>query len=142
MQPVWLDQLVAGVVEDMPPGSARISVVTAPTKVRADPALLQRAIGNLLDNAMRHGRAPGAAQAIVTVTVADGRVTVADQGPGIDPAIGEDMFERFSSGGGSSGLGLSIVRWVALSHGGDLQVYNADEGGAIFEFRIPVATDL
>ena len=142
MQPVWLDQLVAGVVEDMPPGSARISVVTAPTKVRADPALLQRAIGNLLDNAMRHGRAPGAAQAIVTVTVADGRVTVADQGPGVDPAIGEDLFERFSSGGGSSGLGLSIVRWVALSHGGDLQVYNADEGGAIFEFRIPVATDL
>jgi two-component system OmpR family sensor kinase len=142
MQPVWLDQLVAGVVEDTPPGSARISVVTAPTKVRADPALLQRAIGNLLDNAMRHGRAPGAAQAIVTVTVADGRVTVADQGPGVDPAIGEDMFERFSSGSGSSGLGLSIVRWVALSHGGDLQVYNADEGGAIFEFRIPVATDL
>jgi signal transduction histidine kinase len=91
---------------------------------------------------MRHGRAPGAAQAIVTVTVADGRVMVADQGPGIDPSIGEDVFERFSSGGGSSGLGLSIVRWVALSHGGDLQVYNADEGGAIFEFRIPVARDL
>lgn len=142
MQLVWLDQLVAGVVEDTPPGSARISVVTAPTMVRADPALLQRAIGNLLDNAMRHGRAPGAAQAIVTVTVADGRVTVADQGPGVDPAIGDDLFERFSSGSGSSGLGLSIVRWVALSHGGDLKVYNADEGGAIFEFRIPVATDL
>lgn len=142
MQPVWLDQLVAGVVEDTPPGSARISVVTAPTKVRADPALLQRAIGNLLDNAVRHGRAPGADQAIVTVTVADGRITVADQGPGVDPAIGDDLFERFTSGGGSSGLGLSIVRWVALSHGGDLKVYNADEGGAIFEFRIPVATDL
>ncbi|WBQ08422.1 sensor histidine kinase [Kribbella sp. CA-293567] len=141
MQPVWLDQLVAGVVEDTPAGAARISVVTAPTKVRADPVLLQRAIGNLLDNAMRHGRAPGAAQAIVTVTVADGRVTVADQGPGVDPAIGEDVFERFSSGGGSSGLGLSIVRWVALSHGGDLKVHNADEGGAIFEFRIPVAAD-
>lgn len=139
MQLVWLDQLVAGVVEDTPAGSARISVVTAPTMVRADPALLQRAIGNLLDNAMRHGRAPGAAQAIVTVTVADGRVTVADQGPGVDPAIGDDVFERFNSGSGSSGLGLSIVRWVALSHGGDLRVYNADEGGAIFEFRLPVA---
>ncbi|HET6294624.1 MAG TPA: HAMP domain-containing sensor histidine kinase [Kribbella sp.] len=140
MQPVWLDQLVAGVVEDTPAGSARISVVTAPTKVRADPALLQRAIGNLLDNAMRHGRGPGG-KAIVTVTVADGRVTVADQGPGVDPAVGEDMFERFNSGSGSSGLGLSIVRWVAQSHGGDLRVYNADEGGAIFEFRLPVARD-
>jgi two-component system OmpR family sensor kinase len=140
MQPVWLDQLVAGVVEDTPAVSARISVVTAPTKVRADPALLQRAIGNLLDNAMRHGRGPGG-QAIVTVTVADGRVTVADQGPGVDPAVGDDLFERFNSGSGSSGLGLSIVRWVALSHGGDLKVYNADEGGAIFEFRLPVAKD-
>jgi two-component system OmpR family sensor kinase len=138
IQPVWLDQLVAGVVEDTPAGSARVSVVTAPTKVRADPALLQRAIGNLLDNAMRHGRRPGG-QAVVTVTVADGRVTVADQGPGVDPAIGDDLFERFTGGGGSSGLGLSIVRWVALAHGGDLKVYNADEGGAIFEFRLPVA---
>ncbi|MDX6238200.1 MAG: two-component system, OmpR family, sensor kinase [Kribbellaceae bacterium] len=137
MQLVWLDQLVAGVVEDTPAGSARVSVVTAPTKVRADPALLQRAIGNLLDNAMRHGRGAGG-QAVVTVTVADGRVTVADQGPGVDPAIGDDLFERFTSGAGSSGLGLSIVRWVALSHGGDLKVYNADEGGAIFEFRLPV----
>jgi signal transduction histidine kinase len=139
VQPVWLDQLVAGVVEDLPTDGARISLVTAPTMVRADPTLVQRAIGNLLDNAMRHGRAPGADQAIVTVTVADGRVTVADQGPGIDPAVGEELFDRFTSGGGSSGLGLSIVRWIALSHGGDLKVYNADEGGAIFEFRLPTS---
>lgn len=139
VQPVWLDQLVAGVVEDLPTDGARISLVTAPSMVRADPTLIQRAIGNLLDNAMRHGRAPGADLAIVTITVADGRVTVADQGPGIDPEAGEDLFDRFTSGGGSSGLGLSIVRWVALSHGGDLKVYNADEGGAIFEFRLPTS---
>ncbi len=141
MQLVWLDQLVAVVVEDTPSDSARVSLVTAPTMVRADPVLLQRAIGNLLDNAMRHGRAPGADQAIVTVTVADGRITVADQGPGIDPGIGDDLFERFAAGNGSAGagIGLSVVRWVALAHGGDLKVHNGDEGGAIFEFRLPVA---
>jgi two-component system OmpR family sensor kinase len=141
MQLVWLDQLVQVVVEDTPSDSARVSLVTAPTMVRADPVLLQRAIGNLLDNAMRHGRAPGADQAIVTVTVADGRITVADQGPGIDPAIGDDLFERFAAGSGSAGagIGLSVVRWVALAHGGDLKVHNGDEGGAIFEFRLPVA---
>ncbi|RZT07835.1 phospho-acceptor domain-containing protein [Kribbella sp. VKM Ac-2569] len=137
MQPVWLDQLVAGVVEDMPTGDARFSLVTAPTMVRADPTLLQRAIGNVLGNAMRHGRAPGADQAIITVTVADGRVTVADQGPGIDPTVGEDLFEPYTTGGASTGLGLSIVRWVVLAHGGDLKVYNADEGGAIFEIQLP-----
>ncbi|MGW6197200.1 sensor histidine kinase [Kribbella sp. NPDC055110] len=137
MQPVWLDQLVAGVVEDMPAGDARFSLVTAPTMVRADPTLLQRAIGNVLGNAMRHGRAPGADQAIITVTVADGRVTVADQGPGIDPTVGADLFEPYTTGSSSTGLGLSIVRWVVLAHGGDLKVYNADEGGAIFQIQLP-----
>lgn len=137
MQPVWLDQLVAGVVEDMPTEGARFSLVTAPTMVRADPTLLQRAIGNVLGNAMRHGRAPGADQAIITVTVADGRITVADQGPGIDPTVGADLFEPYTTGGASTGLGLSIVRWVVLAHGGDLKVYNADEGGAIFEIQLP-----
>jgi signal transduction histidine kinase len=137
MEPLWLDQLVAGVVDDMPTDGARFSLVTAPTMVKADPTLLQRAIGNVLSNAMRHGRAPGADQAIVTVTVADGRVTIADQGPGIDPSVGADLFEPYASGGNSTGLGLGIVRWVVLAHGGDLKVYNADEGGAIFEIQLP-----
>ena len=71
------------------------------------------------------------------ITVAGGTVTVADHGPGIDPTAAADAFDRFSSTGGSSGLGLSIVRWVAQAHGGTLAVYNADEGGAIFELRFP-----
>lgn len=140
MQPVWLDQLVAGVVEEMPTEGARFSLVTAPSMVQADPTLLRRAIGNVLGNAMRHGRKPGADQAIVTVTVADGRVTVADQGPGIDPEVGADLFDAYTTGGGSTGLGLSIVRWVVLAHGGDLKVYNADEGGAIFAIQLPTIT--
>jgi two-component system OmpR family sensor kinase len=137
IQPIWLDQLVVGVVEDTATDGAEVTVTAAPTKVNADPALLQRAIGNLLDNAMRYGRQPGA-KAFVHLTVAGGTVTVADHGPGIDEASAGDAFDRFSSTGGSSGLGLSIVRWVAQSHGGTLSVYNADEGGAIFELRLPV----
>ncbi|GIG55892.1 hypothetical protein Lfu02_02640 [Longispora fulva] len=138
IQPVWLDQLVAGVVDGSPTEGAQVTVTAAPTKVDADPALLQRAIGNLLDNAVRYGRQPGSA-AIVHITVAGGTVTVADHGPGIDPAAAGEAFDRFSSTGGSSGLGLSIVRWVAEAHGGRLSVYNADEGGAIFELTLPVS---
>ncbi|MFE0025225.1 sensor histidine kinase [Amycolatopsis sp. NPDC059021] len=138
IQPVWLDQLVTGVVEDTEPDGAQVTVTAAPTKVNADPALVQRAVGNLLNNALRYGRQPGA-PAIVHVTVAGGTVTVADHGPGIDTTLTEDAFDRFTSTGGSSGLGLSIVRWVAESHGGTLSVYNADEGGAIFELRFPVS---
>ncbi|KFZ80408.1 histidine kinase [Amycolatopsis sp. MJM2582] len=138
IQPIWLDQLVVGIVEDTATDGAEVTVTAAPTKVNADPALLQRAIGNLLDNAMRYGRHPGA-KAFVHLTVAGGTVTVADHGPGIDTTMAGDAFDRFASTGGSSGLGLSIVRWVAQAHGGTLAVYNADEGGAIFELRFPVS---
>jgi signal transduction histidine kinase len=136
IQPVWLDQLVSTVVEETPAEGARVTLTTAPTRVDADPELIRRAIGNLLDNALRHGRAPGG-EAVVHITVAGGRVIVADHGPGIDPSLARQTFERFASAGGSSGLGLSIVRWVAEAHHGMLRVYNAEEGGAIFELVLP-----
>ncbi|MEO3927838.1 HAMP domain-containing sensor histidine kinase [Micromonosporaceae bacterium B7E4] len=136
IQPVWLDQLVTTVVEETPTEGAQVTVTAAPTKVDVDPGLVQRAVGNLLDNALRHGRRPGD-RAIVHITVAGGRLVVADHGPGIDAEVAQETFDRFSSGGGSSGLGLSIVRWVARAHGGMLRVYNAEEGGAIFELVLP-----
>ncbi|WUI04112.1 HAMP domain-containing histidine kinase [Spirillospora sp. NBC_00431] len=141
IQPVWLDQLVTTVVEETPAEGAQVAVSAAPTKVNADPVLMQRAIRNLLTNALRHGKRPGATAAIVSITVAGGRVVVADQGPGIDPDAARETFDRFSSGEGStgSGLGLAIVRWVAQAHGGVLRVYNAEEGGAIFELALPHA---
>ncbi len=136
LQPVWLDQLVAGVVEEAEPQGAQVTLTAAPTKVNADPALLRRAIRNLLDNAVRYGHRPDE-RAIVHITVAGGTVTVADHGPGVDPASVGDAFDRFKTTGGT-GLGLSIVRWVTQAHGGVLSVYNADEGGAIFELRLPL----
>ncbi|RBM22246.1 sensor histidine kinase [Prauserella sp. PE36] len=138
IQPVWLDQLVTGVVQETPANGAQVTVTTAPSAVYADPNLVQRAVGNLLDNALRYGRQPGS-PAIVHITVAGGRVTVADHGPGIDASVAEESFDRFTSGAGSSGLGLSIVRWTAQAHGGYLRVYNAEEGGAIFELSFPLA---
>lgn len=140
VQPVWLDQLVAGVVEDTPHGGASVTVTTAPSKVLVDPGLIHRAIGNLLDNALRYGRQPNE-NAVVQVIVANGRVTVADHGPGVDESLADAAFDRFGTGGGSSGLGLSIVRWVAQAHGGTLTAYNAEVGGAIFELQLPVVAE-
>ncbi|MCA1655782.1 MAG: HAMP domain-containing histidine kinase [Pseudonocardiaceae bacterium] len=136
-QPVWLDQLVAGVVEETPADGGHVTLTAAPCKVLADPTLLQRAIGNLLDNALRYGRQPNQ-PAIVHITVANGRVTVADHGPGVDGDFADEAFDRFRTGSSSSGLGLSIVRWVATAHGGTLSVYNAEDAGAIFELALPV----
>jgi hypothetical protein len=134
---VWLDQLVAGLVAETPAGEAELTVSGEPSLLRVDPALVQRAVGNLVDNALRYGRQPGQ-QAIVHVTVAEGRITIADRGPGI--AEGTRLLERFHTGRGSTGLGLSIVHWVAQAHGGTLNVYNAAEGGAIFELLLPVTS--
>lgn len=131
-EPVWLDQLVVGLVEDTPKEGASVTVTAAESRVTVDPDLVRRAVRNLLENALRYGRHPDQ-QAFVHITVANGRVTVADHGPGVDPSIADELLDRFRTGGGSTGLGLSIVSWVALVHGGRLDVYNAKEGGAIFD---------
>ncbi len=138
IQPVRLDQLVAAVVEETPADGAQVTLTAAASTVLADPTLVQRAVGNLLDNALRHGRQPGA-PAIVHITVADGRIIVADNGPGVDPALGDRVTDRYVSAAGSSGLGLSVVRWIAEAHGGTLAVHNSPDGGAIFELALPTA---
>ncbi|UOZ07785.1 MULTISPECIES: sensor histidine kinase KdpD [unclassified Amycolatopsis] len=135
---VRLDELVAGVVRETPAEGGEVTLTAAPTEIDADPVLVQRAIANLLDNALRYGHEPGA-RAVVHITVAGGRVTVADHGPGVDAARAEAAFEQFTGEGSSSGLGLSIVRWVAQAHGGELRVYNAEQGGAIFELVLPLS---
>ncbi|WP_306856009.1 sensor histidine kinase [Amycolatopsis roodepoortensis] len=137
MEPLMLDQLVEMVVEDMPADGARISVTSVPTRVEGDATLLRRAVANLIGNAVNHGRAPGE-EADIQVTVLDGRVIIADRGPGVDPEGAAELFERFVSGGGSTGIGLAVVKWVADIHGGTLRLYNRDEGGAIFELALPM----
>ena len=135
---VWLDQLVTGLIAETPAEGAQITVSARPSLVCADPALVQRAAGNLLDNALRYGRHPGQ-PAIVHVSVAEGAITVADRGPGIAEDTAARLLDRFHTGRGSTGLGLSIVHWVAQTHGGSVAVYNAPEGGAIFVLSLPVS---
>ncbi|HEY3716757.1 MAG TPA: HAMP domain-containing sensor histidine kinase [Jatrophihabitantaceae bacterium] len=133
-QPVRLDQLVESVVESTPQtDGAQIGLTTQPSTVSADPTLVQRAVGNLIDNALKYGRRPGE-PATVTVTVVDGRVIVADNGPGMHQPLDAAPFDGVAAGtGDSTGLGLSIVRWIAEAHDGALRVYNPPGGGAVFE---------
>jgi signal transduction histidine kinase len=91
-----------------------ITVRAEPITVRGDRAALERALGNLIENARRHG------SGAITVTVArdNGHATlsVEDEGAGIADADRERVFERFYGEG--SGLGLAIVRATAERHGG------------------------
>jgi two-component system sensor histidine kinase MprB len=103
-----------------------------PTLMSGEPARIQRAISNLVDNAVKWSP-PGAE---VEVRLAGGDLTVRDHGPGFADADLPHVFERFyrardARGMPGSGLGLAIVRQAAEAHGGSASAANAAGGGAL-----------
>lgn len=116
----------------------RIDADLQPSCVRAGRARLERAVTNLLDNAVKWSPAQGT----VEVTTRDGAVVVRDHGPGIEPEDLPHVFDRFyrsptARGMPGSGLGLAIVRQVAEADGGSVAAANHPEGGALLELRLP-----
>ena len=149
---VELDELAADIVVEFAAGAAarRIDLVaqrgpgTEPGSspvVNGDEAALRRAVTNLVVNAIR--LAPTDSTITITTSVEDGEavISVTDEGPGIDPALRESVFERFWRGddaGKGLGLGLSIVRQVAQRHGGRVDLRSAVGDGSTFSIRLPV----
>ena len=110
------------------------------TVVNGVPGSIERAIGNLLDNAAKWSPPGGE----VEVTVRDGEVVVRDHGPGIDEDDLPYVFDRFyrapsARGQPGSGLGLAIVRQVAEAHGGQVTAERAEGGGTLVRLRLPAA---
>jgi len=109
-----------------------------PCEISGSGQRLQVAIRNLLDNAAKFGPPDGT----VEVALAAGVLTVRDHGPGIPPDDLPHVFDRFyraplARGVPGSGLGLSIVRQVADSHGGTVHAEPAPGGGALLRLRLP-----
>jgi two-component system sensor histidine kinase MprB len=110
-----------------------------PCLVRAAASRLDRAIGNLLDNALKWSPPGGP----VEVRVRAGRLEVRDHGPGIPAVDLPRVFDRFyrapaARGLPGSGLGLAIVRQVAETHGGSVRAANDPQGGARLTLELPV----
>ncbi len=108
--------------------------------VRADQLRLEQALGNMVDNALRHGAGPITIKAIQTASATELHVT--DSGPGISGEFVTVAFERFtredrSRGNGGSGLGLAIVQAIAIAHGGQAHAGSGGGGGADFWITIP-----
>jgi two-component system sensor histidine kinase MprB len=115
-----------------------IEAVLEPTVVRGVAKDLERAVANLLDNAVKWSPPGGT----VEVRVADGALTVRDHGPGIAEEDLPHVFDRFyrapaARGMPGSGLGLAIVRRIAERHGGTVTAGNADGEGAVFTLQPP-----
>jgi two-component system sensor histidine kinase MprB len=141
IEDVRLDALVEGAVERARRHAPHITYAAElePTLVSGVPGRLDRAVGNLLENAAKYSPAGS----VVDVRLRDGELTVRDHGPGIPEADRAYVFDRFyradtARGRPGSGLGLAIVRQVAETHGGTVAADAADGGGALMRLRLPV----
>jgi two-component system, OmpR family, sensor histidine kinase MprB len=139
-QDVRLDELAAGAVDRARRRGRGLEFTDKlePMVVSGDPTRLDRAISNLLDNAIKWSPEGGT----IEVSLAGGRLEVRDHGPG----FGEDdlphAFERFyraddARGMPGSGLGLAIVQRIVSEHGGTATVVNAPDGGAAVSITLP-----
>jgi signal transduction histidine kinase len=130
---------LSDIVREALPAGAPIDTELHPTRVRGDAPLLARAVANLVDNALRHGR-PGT---VVTVRLRDGELTVGNDGAPIaaaDLARLAEPFERLRRDAApGTGLGLSIVKAIAESHGGRLVLEAPASGGVVARLAIPRA---
>jgi two-component system OmpR family sensor kinase len=113
-------------------------------EVLGDGDRLLQALANLLSNAIRH--TPEGTPIVVEVVRDEDRVvlTVADEGPGLDPETIDHAFERFWRGDpgrtratGGVGLGLAITAAIAHSHGGEVSARNRSGTGAEFSITLP-----
>jgi two-component system, OmpR family, sensor histidine kinase MprB len=131
---VRLDEIVEGVAERARAraNGVAIEVSAEPTVVRGAPDRIQRAVSNLVDNALKWSPDGGR----VEIDVAGGALSVRDHGPGFEESDLPHVFDRFYRANNAralpgSGLGLAIVRQAAEAHGGEVQAANAAGGGAV-----------
>jgi signal transduction histidine kinase len=118
-----------------------LSVPSAPVRYTGRPQALRRAIGNLIDNALKYGQRAG----VALQADADGvRIVVDDEGAGLPEDQLDKVFEPFyrvessrNRATGGVGLGLAIVRQIARRHGGDVSLANRPSGGLRAELLLP-----
>lgn len=152
--PVDMAAVVAEEAARSREGPVTVTVTTAspnePAEVRGSRSHLTRLVSNLLDNAARHAHR----QVKVSVTSVRAtaqepvrvRLIVDDDGPGIEPADRERIFDRFvrldesrARHEGGAGLGLAVVRSITQRHAGRVWVEESPDGGARFVIELPAA---
>jgi signal transduction histidine kinase len=140
---VDLRSLLQRVCDDMADAGHEVVLATGDTAVpyHCRPAALRRALGNLVENAVKYGR-----RARVSLSGSGGHVTVRidDDGPGIPEDLREEAFKPFrrlegsrSRETGGTGLGLTTARTIIRAHGGEIVLANRPEGGLRVEIALP-----
>jgi len=126
--------------------SLTTTVTAEPVIAELDRTLLQRAVGNLVSNALAHTPPGGAVVLGTNVDSSTIRIKVSDTGVGIPAEALPRVFDRFfrvdssrSQGSGGTGLGLAIVKSIALLHGGNVEISSEPGQGTRVVFHMPVS---
>jgi signal transduction histidine kinase len=143
--PLDVAELARRAVDSVDPGPIAVTLrADGPARRSGDPIALERALTNVVENAVRHART----RVEVVVRRADGDgpvvVEVADDGPGFAPEDLPHVFEPLFRGdrarnanGAGAGLGLAIARRLARAHGAEISAENGLNGGARVILSLP-----
>ena len=149
--PMYLDEVVEEVVRAarVLAGTKQVEIaLTTPESAAfgGDEDLVRRLVGNLVDNAVRH--APPGSEVTVELErrSAAYTISVTDRGAGMPQDVQARIFERFYRGDtartasdGGAGLGLSLARWIARAHGGDVTLVRSSNTGTTFMVVLPAS---
>jgi signal transduction histidine kinase len=124
--------------------SVRLDAVLEPVMVEGDAALLERLVGNLIENGVRYNRPGGYVRLRTRSGLGTAELEVENSGPPVEPEAAARLAEPFErlardADGRGAGLGLSIVRAVSEAHGGSLAIEPRAEGGLLVTVRLPRA---
>jgi signal transduction histidine kinase len=142
---VDIGSLLSRVCDDFVDQGQDVTLEDVPRWILVDcrPVALRRALGNLVDNAVKYGHS-----ANVSLVQDDSflSILVKDQGPGIADDRKEDVFKPFlrledsrNRETGGTGLGMSVARTIIRAHGGDISLNNRAEGGLSIKVRLPLS---
>jgi signal transduction histidine kinase len=145
-----LNNLVAETVSFLAPQARsrevllRSKLTQARLRINGDPIQLQQVLSNLILNAVDAASEPTLADRTVTVATQDGgfaEVSVSDTGRGVSEEVARKIFDPFfSTKEHGMGMGLSIVRTIVITHGGEIDFENRnDANGAVFRVKLPLA---
>jgi heavy metal sensor kinase len=149
----YLDELLheavraAGVLADRKQVTIKISAAPE-TLLQGDEGLIRQMLLNLLDNAVKYTPPRGMVDAELKSHDSRIVITISDTGSGIPDEIQPRIFDRFfrhdkarsrteSAAGSGAGLGLSIARWIAEAHQGQLELVHSDQNGSTFQITLP-----
>ena len=146
-----LGKIIASAVSTMQPlmnkynQSLNVDLPAEKLIVRADQRRIVQVLVNLLSNAIKYGPDQGRITIKVEIKGKWVKVKVIDQGPGIPVNQRNFIFQRFvrldsaeSYSDVGAGLGLSVVKEIIKAHGGEVQVENQSQGGAVFSLTLPL----